>query len=277
MKALKAFFTPELFAARKNAGCPAPDPIFIVGMPRAGSTLIEQILSSHSQVEGTMELPDLRNMVGEMIRRHTQEKTFPAFLAEFDDAALRSIGEGYIERTRQQRKLGRQFFTDKAGNNFLYVGLIRLVLPNAKIIDARRHPLACGFSCFKQAFAPGALLLAYNQTDIGRYYRDYVETMAHFDRVLPGRVHRVLHEELLRDPENEIRRLLAWCDLPFEEQCLRFYETDRSVRTSSSQQVRQPIQKKAVEPWQRYEAWIQPMKDALGDVLAYYPKVPEFD
>src|SRR5205823_523169 len=150
---------------------------------------------------------------------------------------------------------------------FLYIGLIQLVLPNAKIIDARRHPLACGFSCFKQAFAPGALLFAYDQGDIARYYRDYVETMAHFDRVLPGRVYRVFHEELLRDPEDQIRRLLEWCDLPFEEQCLRFHETDRSVRTASSQQVRQPIQRKSVEPWQRYEAWLQPMKDALGGVL----------
>jgi tetratricopeptide (TPR) repeat protein len=275
VEALKAFFTPELFAARKNAGCPVADPIFIVGLPRAGSTLVEQILSSHSLVEGTMELPDIRNIVGEMIRKYRQ-KAFPNFLAEFDDTTLCRIGEEYLARTRYQRKLGRPFFTDKTGNNFLYIGFIQLVLPNAKIIDARRHPLSCGFSCFKQAFAPGALLFSYDQTDIARYYRDYVETTAHFDRVLPGRVYRVIHEELLRDPEVQIRRLLAWCDLPFEEQCLRFYETDRSVRTASSQQVRRPIQRKPVEAWQPYEAWLQPLKDALGDVLTRYPEVPEF-
>lgn len=277
VKVLENFFTPELFAARRNTGCPAADPIFIVGMPRAGSTLIEQILSSHSQVEGTMELPDLGNIVGELIEKHLPHRAFPDFLADFDGTALQRIGEEYLERTRGQRKLGRPFFTDKAGNNFLYTGLIQLILPNARIIDVRRHPLACGFSCFKQAFAPGVLLLAYDQTDIARYYRDYVEAMAHFDRVLPGRVHRVFYEELLRSPESEIRRLLAWCDLPFEENCLRFYQTDRSVRTSSSQQVRQPIQKRSVEPWQRYEAWLGPMKAALGDVLTRYPGVPEFD
>ena len=275
MKLLKEFYTPDFFSARKNTGCPSADPIFIVGMPRAGSTLIEQILASHSRIEGTMELPDMGNIVGESIRE--QEKTFPTFLLDFDGAALRGFGEEYLERTRFQRRLGRPFFTDKAGNNFVHIGLIQVILPNAKIVDARRHPLACGFSCYKQAFAAGALHLAYDQTDIGRYYRDYVEMTAHYDNVLPGRVHRMFHEDLVRDPETEIRRLLEYCGLPFEEQCLRSHETDRSVRTSSSQQVRQPIQKKAVEAWQHYEAWLQPMKDALGDVLTRYPDVPEFD
>ena len=276
MEQVKSFFTPEYFAAHANQGCPSPDPIFIVGMPRAGSTLIEQILSSHSLIEGTMELPDLGNMVQELIRKYGPEKPWPAFLADFDAAQLAALGEEYLRRSSHQRKLGRPFFTDKAGNNFLRVGLIQVILPNAKIIDARRHPLACGFSCFKQAFAPGALLLAYDQTDIGRYYSDYVEISAHWDAVLPGRVHRVFHEDLVQNPETEIRRLLAYCDVPFEEQCLRFYETDRSVRTSSSQQVRQPIQKKKVEAWQHYEEWLGPMKDAFGDVLARYPAVPEF-
>jgi tetratricopeptide (TPR) repeat protein len=271
----KAFFTPEFFSARKGMGCPSADPIFIVGMPRAGSTLIEQILSSHSQVEGTMELPDLGNIVSELIRKNAGGKAYPELLADLDGAALRRVGEEYLERTRPQRKSGRPFFTDKAGKNYVHTGLIQIVLPNAKIIDARRHPLACGFSCFKQAFAPGALPLAYDQTDIGRYYRDYVEIMAHYDAVLPGRVHRVIHEELVREPAKEIGRLLGFCGLPFEEQCLRFHETDRSIRTSSSQQVRQPIQKKSVEVWQHYETWLQPMKDALGAVLARYPDVPE--
>jgi tetratricopeptide (TPR) repeat protein len=276
VKLLKAFYTSEFFSRRGRPGCPAPDPIFIVGLPRSGSTLIEQILASHSEVEGTMELPDLGNMVGEIIRQQGSAKSYPAFLEDFDEPALARLGEEYLERTRCQRKLGRAFFTDKAGHNFFHIGLIHLILPNAKVIDARRHPLACGFSCYKQAFAPGALHLAYDQTDIGRFYRDYVETLAHYDDVLPGRVHRVIHEELVREPEREIRRLLAYCDLPFEEQCLRFHETDRSVRTSSSQQVRQPIQKKSVEAWQHYEAWLQPMKDALGATLTRYPEVPDF-
>lgn len=275
MKRLKAFFTPEFFAARAGQGCPSPDPIFIVGMPRAGSTLVEQILSSHSLIEGTMELPDIGNMVGELIRKRASGKPWPDLLADFDADGLASLGQQYLERTRCQRKLGRPLFTDKAGNNFLHIGLIQVILPNARIIDARRHPLSCGFSCYKQAFAPGALLLAYDQTDIGRYYRDYVEIVAHYDRVLPGRIHTIFHEDLVREPEAETRRLLEYCGVPFEEQCLRFYETDRSVRTSSSQQVRQPIQKKKVEVWQRYEAWLGPMKDALGDVLTHYPGVPE--
>jgi predicted Zn-dependent protease len=271
----KRFFTAEFFSARKNTGCPAPDPIFIVGMPRAGSTLVEQILSSHSLVEGTMELSDLGDMAGELTRQH-YGKSFPELLATMDEGRLRQLGEDYLARTHYQRKLGRPFFTDKAGNNFAHVGLIQIILPNARIIDARRHPLACGFSCYKQAFAPGALHLAYDQTDIGRYYCDYVDVMAHYDSVLPGRVHRVIHEQLLTDPETEIRRLLEYCELPFEEQCLRFYETDRTIRTSSSQQVRQPIQKKKTEVWEHYDPWLQPMKDALGGVLTRYPEVPEF-
>ena len=277
VKLIENFFTPVFFEARKNLGCPAPDPIFIVGMPRAGSTLVEQILSSHSMVEGTMELPDLGNMVGELIQTHLRGKSFPHFLADFDGDALRRIGEDYLERTRCQRKLGRPFFTDKSGNNFLYLGLIHLILPNARIIDARRHPMACGFSCYKQVFATGSLPYAYDQIETARYYCDYVEATAHFDRVLPGRLYRVIHEQLLSDPEAEIRRILAYCDLPFEERCLRFHETDRSVRTSSSQQVRQPIRKKSVDPWQRYEPWLEPMKAAFGDVLTRYPDVPQFD
>jgi len=275
MMAVKSVFTPEFFNARKNLGSPARDPIFIVGMPRAGSTLIEQILASHSQVEGTMELAEMSEVVVNLMKRHP-EKSYPYLLADLAPDEFRELGEGYLEHTQYQRKLGRPFFTDKAGNNFLHIGLIQVILPNAKIIDARRHPLACGFSCYKQSFAPGSLLFTYDQTEIGRYYRDYVEAVTHFDIVLRGRVHRVIHEDLVRDPEAEIRRLLEYCELPFEENCLRFYETDRSVRTSSSEQVRQPIQKKTVEAWQHYESWLQPMKDALGDVWTLYPEVPRF-
>ena len=274
----KKLFTPEFLSARKNMGSPPPDPIFIVGMPRAGSTLIEQILASHPLVEGTMELSGMTKILQELMQLHPGQD-FPELLADagMDSVALRKLGEKYLEHTRHQRKEGRPFFTDKTGNNFTLVGFIQIILPNAKIIDARRHPLACGFSCYKQAFAPGALHLAYDQTEIGRYYHDYVEIMAHYDRVLPGRVLRVLYEDLVQNPETEIRRLLSYCDLPFEEQCLRFHETDRSVHTSSSQQVRQPIRKKSVEDWHHYERWLQPMKDALGDVLTLYPHVPQFD
>ncbi|HWA02943.1 MAG TPA: sulfotransferase [Rhizomicrobium sp.] len=275
--ALKAFFTPERFAAHRGMGCPDPDPIFIVGLPRSGSTLVEQILSSHSRIEGTMELPDLGNIVNEMIRKYLPDRRYPEFLTDYDGAALRRLGEDYLARTRMQRVSGKPFFTDKMGNNFLHAGLIQLILPNARIIDARRHPLACCFSIYKQAFAPGAMYLAYDQTEIARYYRDYVEMMAHYDSVSPGRIFRVIHEELVEDPDRVVRAMLDYLGLPFEESCLRFYETDRSVRTASSQQVRQPIRKKKVEPWQHYEAWLQPMKDALGSVLSRYPEVPAFD
>jgi len=277
MSEIKSYFTAEFLRSKEGGGCPAPDPIFIVGMPRSGSTLIEQILSSHSQVEGTMELPDLTYMVIQMGMKNDAHMRFPSNLADLNGEDFRALGEEYLERTRHQRKLGRPFFTDKSGNNFLYCGLIRLILPNAKIIDGRRHPLACGFSCYKQAFAPGAIHFAYDQGDIGQSFRDYVELMAHFDEVLPGRVHRVFHEDLVRNTESEIRRLLDFCGLPFEEQCLRPHETERLVRTSSSQQVRQPIRKTGLEIWQRYEPWLQPMKDALGDVLTRYPEVPEFN
>jgi tetratricopeptide (TPR) repeat protein len=272
---LKEYFTPEFFEARRGSGSEAPDPIFIVGMPRAGSTLIEQILASHSQVEGTAELPDIGDIVGDLMRKYPEEK-FPNLMNSLDSSALHDLGEDYLTRTRGYRKLDRKFFTDKAGTNFLYLGFIQAILPNAKIIDARRHPVACGFSCYKQAFAPGALLFSYDQVEIARYYRDYVEAVDNFEKTLPGRVHRVIHEDLLENPEAEIRRMLQYCGLPFEDQCLRFYETDRSVRTSSSEQVRQPIRKKKVEAWQHYEQWLQPMKDALGDVLTQYPAVPKF-
>ncbi|MGD0192817.1 MAG: sulfotransferase [Rhizomicrobium sp.] len=276
MKKAKTFFRPELFRERAGLGCRDADPIFIVGMVRAGSTLIEQILSSHSLVEGTMELPDLTDIVIELRNRRTGTG-YPEMIAELDAAALKALGEQYLELTRSQRKLARPFFTDKTGGNFWHVGLIQLILPNAKIIDARRHPLGCCFSVFKQVFPAQAVGYAYELGEIGQYYRDYVEMMAHFDKVLPGRVHRVFHDDIVDNTEREIRRLLDYCGLPFEEQCLRFYETDRSVRTSSSEQVRKPISRKGVETWQHYEPWLGPAKEALGDVLKLYPEVPEFD
>jgi predicted Zn-dependent protease len=274
MRRSKALFTPDFFAARANLGCPAPDPIFIVGLPRAGSTLLEQILASHTLVEGTMELPDVPRIAHELNARGREGgKRFPEILAELDSGELHALGAGYIESTRVQRKTAAPFFVDKNPNNCLYVGLIQLMLPNARVIDARRHPLACGFSCFKQHFARGHSF-TYDLGDLGRYYRDYVDLMGHFDRVLPGRVHRVIYETVVDDTEAEVRRLLGYCNLPFEEQCLRFYETERAVRTPSSEQVRQPIFREAIEHWRNYEPWLGPLKEALGPVLAEYPAVP---
>jgi tetratricopeptide (TPR) repeat protein len=270
----QALFTADFFAARAGSGCPAPDPIFIVGLPRAGSTLLEQILASHSLVEGTMELPDVPRIANELnVRRRKEGKLFLEILAELDPDELHALGAGYIESTRVQRKTGAPFFIDKNPNNCQYVGLIQLMLPNARIIDARRHPLACGFSCFKQHFARGQSF-TYDLGDLGRYYRDYVGLMAHFDRVLPERIHRVFYETLVADTEAEVRRLLAYCDLPFEERCLRFYENERAVRTASSEQVRRPIFQDALEHWRKYEPWLGPLKEALGPVLSEYPAVP---
>jgi tetratricopeptide (TPR) repeat protein len=270
----QALFTADFFAARAHFGCPAPDPIFIVGLPRAGSTLLEQILASHSLVEGTMELPDVPRIANELnVRGRKGGKLFLETLAELDPDELRALGAGYIESTRVQRKTGAPFFIDKNPNNCQYVGLIQLMLPNARIIDARRHPLACGFSCFKQHFARGQGF-TYDLGDLGRYYRDYVDLMAHFDRVLPGRIHRVIYETVVADTEAEVRRLLAYCDLPFEERCLRFYENERAVRTASSEQVRQPIFREGVEHWRKYDTWLGPLKEALGPTLSEYPAGP---
>ncbi|MDR3513923.1 MAG: sulfotransferase [Caulobacteraceae bacterium] len=275
MRRFKALFTPDFLAARAGLGCPAPDPIFIVGLPRSGSTLIEQILASHSQVEGTMELPDIIAMAKRLGGRGPRDadSAYPGVLAELDAGELAALGQEFLDRTRVQRKLGRPFFIDKMPNNFAHVGMIHLILPNARIIDARRHPLGCCFSGFKQHFARGQAF-SYDLTDIGRYYADYVELMAHFDAVLPGRVHRVIYERMVAEPEAEVRRLLDYCGLPFEPACLRFYENDRAVRTASSEQVRRPIFADGVDHWRNYEPWLGPLKDALGPVLDAYPDAP---
>lgn len=268
----KALFTPAFFAERKGWGSPAPDPIFVVGLPRSGSTLVEQILASHSQVEGTMELPDVI-AIAKRLGGRRGEGLYPEALAQLDADALRALGEEYLERTRVQRKTDRPFFVDKMPNNFAHAGLIHLMLPNAKIIDARRHPLGCCFSGFKQHFARGQTF-SYGLEDIGRYYADYVDLMAHFDAVLPGRVHRVIYEAMVEDPEGQIRRLLDHCGLPFEAACLDFHQNDRAVRTASSEQVRQPIFKDGVDQWRNYEPWLDPLKAALGPVLPAYPAAP---
>jgi cytochrome c-type biogenesis protein CcmH/NrfG len=271
----RAFFTPELFAARAGQGCQAPDPIFVVGLPRSGSTLVEQILASHSEVEGTQELPDiitLARRIGGRARRPSEGR-YPEALAELTAEELAALGETYLARAKPHRKLGRPFFIDKMPNNWAHVGLIALILPNAKIVDARRHPLGCGFSGFKQHFARGQGF-TYDLTDIGRYYADYVAQMAYFDEILPGRVHRVIYEDMVSDPEGQTRALLAACGLPFEDGCLRFYENDRAVRTASSEQVRRPIFTDAADHWRNYEPWLGPLKAALGPVLDSYPKSP---
>jgi tetratricopeptide (TPR) repeat protein len=267
----KDCFSTEFFKARQGFGSPAADPIFIVGLPRAGSTLIEQILAGHSSVEGTMELPDLVLMAGTLAAKSTSGvPPYPAMLAGLTTEACRQLGQQYLDQTRVQRKTTKPLFIDKTPHNFLHIGLIRLVLPNAKIIDARRHPMACGFSAFKQHFAEGHRF-TFSFENIGRYYRDYVELMDHFERVIPGTVHRILYENLIDDSEAEVERLLSYCGLAFESDCLRFHENDRPVQTPSALQVRQPLYRDGIDHWRRYEHWLQPLKDALGDVLDTYP------
>ena len=252
------------FEQRKGWGCKAPDPIFIVGLPRAGSTLLEQILASHSQVEGTSELQDIIGISRKLgnKNRKTPSGKYPENLADLTLDQFRELGESYLETTRIQRS-DTPFFIDKMPNNFRHIGLIHLILPNSKIIDARRHPMGGCFSGFKQLFAHGQTF-TYGLEDIGKYYRDYVRLMDHWDNVLPGRVHRVQYEEMVADTETQIRALLDYCELDFEEQCLKFYETNRAVRTPSSEQVRKPIYKEGLEQWRHFETHLDPLKEALG-------------
>lgn len=268
-------YTSEFFAARAGCGHASADPIFIVGLPRAGSTLIEQILSSHSMVEGTMELPEVTSITRSLREQANAASEMPYHdsLALLDANALHELGERYLEHTRIQRKTSAPLFIDKMPNNFMHIGLIHLMLPNAKIIDARRHPLACCFSGFKQHFARGQSF-SYSLQDLGRYYRDYVALMTHFDQALPGRVHRVIYEHMVDDTEGEVRRLLDHCGLPFEESCLRFFQNERPVRTASSEQVRRPIYREGVDHWRHYDRWLAPLEQALGPVLGCYPEPP---
>lgn len=267
IKALDAKF----FASREGWGCHEPDPIFVVGLPRAGSTLLEQILASHSMVEGTSELPDIiaiSRKLGKKSRKNPAS-LYPEILHQLTPEKVRELGESYLSTTRVQRH-GLPYFIDKMPNNFQHIGLIHLILPNAKIIDARRHPMAGCFSCYKQLFARGQTF-TYSLADLGYYYRDYVTLMDHWDEVLPGRVHRVQYEDMVADTENQIRRLLEYCGLEFEDQCLRFYETKRAVRTPSSEQVRQPVYTEGLEQWRNFEQHLGPLKEALGPLLDRYP------
>jgi tetratricopeptide (TPR) repeat protein len=261
----RALCTREFFAARSGYGCPRAEPIFIVGLPRAGSTLIEHILASHSQVDGTMELADIPRMVHQLQgREHSEAKPgYPAALAALSAEQARRLGEKYLADTTVYRS-GRAFFIDKMPNNFRHLGLIHLILPNARVIDARREPLACCFSNFKQLFASGQEF-TYGLEDIARYYRAYLELMAHWDAVLPpGKILRVQHEQLVDDLEGGVRRLLEFLQLPFEASCLEFYKTERSVRTASSEQVRQPIFRAGIDQWRNFEPWLAELKAALG-------------
>jgi len=263
---LLALFTPNFFAERSGWGSDARDPIFILGMPRAGSTLVEQILASHSAIEGTTELPDLPALARKI-------PNYPHGLADLTAERARELGEEYLRRTTVQRRTDRPLFVDKLPNNWAHVVLIRLILPNATIIDARREPRACCFSNFKQHFARGQAF-SYALDDMGRYYRDYVRLMAHLDRVQPGRVHRVIHEALVANTEAEVRRLLDACGLAFEPACLAFHETERAVRTASSEQVRQPIFTGGDRAWRPFASHLDPLTTALGDLVEAYPQVP---
>jgi len=224
-----------------------------------------------------MELPDLIAIVRDLNARsgRADGSAYLEMLAGCAPQELRALGERYLAATRVQRRTGRPMFVDKMPNNFAHLGLIHLLLPNARVIDARRHPLACCWSNFRQHFASGQSF-TYDLDDLGRYYRDYVELMAHFDTVLPGRVHRVYYERLVEDIETEVRRLLDYCGLPFEAACLRFHATDRAIRTASSEQVRQPIYRDGIDHWRQFESWLEPLKKALGPVLDAYPGVPSF-
>ena len=263
--------TKALFERRRGLGCDAPDPVFVVGLPRAGSTLLEQILSSHSAVDGTMELHNVLNLAKRLRGRDAPGETprYPRILGELEDDYFRRFGEQFIEDTRAYRGTA-PYFVDKMPNNFFHVGLIRLILPNAKVIDARRHPMACCFSGYKQLFGEGQEF-SYGLREIGNYYRQYVRLMDHWDRVLPGFVLRVEHEDVVEDLEGQVRRILAFCRLPFERSCVDYHRTERSIRTPSSEQVRQPIYRSGLEQWRHYERWLGPMKEALGpDVRERY-------
>jgi tetratricopeptide (TPR) repeat protein len=267
--------TAEFLATRRGMGCDRPDPIFIVGLPRSGSTLIEQILASHSRIEGTMELAEIPRLVYRLSGRETNDDDphYPRILRTLGAAQFAQLGEEYLLNTSIYRngsaatpgQPAKPFFIDKMPNNFRHIGLIHLILPNARIIDARREPLACCFSNFKQLFASGQEF-TYSLEDIARYYRSYVELMRHWDAVLPGKILRIHHEDVVADLEGNVRRLLEFCGLEFEPACLEFHKNERSVRTASSEQVRRPINREGVDQWRNFEPWLGPLKEALGDL-----------
>jgi hypothetical protein len=261
---IRNVLTADFIAEHAGQGCPDPAPIFIVGLPRSGSTLIEQILASHSQVEGTAELPDVGRVIASLPAR-CEGQPYPEGLRLLAEGEWRELGEFYLERTRRHRS-GLPFFTDKMPNNFPSIGLIHLMLPNAKIIDARRHPLDSCFGSFKQHFAQGQTF-SYDLVEIGEYFLEYRRMMRHWQDVLPGHVLEVRYEDMVNDQEGQTRRLLDYCGLPWEDACLRFYETERAVRTASSEQVRQPIYSSSVNHWRHFREELAPLIEILGDEL----------
>lgn len=265
-------FTKAFFEERSGGGSKAPDPIFIVGMTRAGSTLVEQILASHSAIEGTKELAYI-GLIAREIGRRTDD--YHARLAALSADQRQAFGDQYLELMKGHRHQSKPFFIDKMPNNWLHVPLIQLILPNARIIDVRRHPLACGVSNFRQHFAQGQQI-TYDLNWFGRFYADYVRLMAHLDETSPGRVHRIFYEQLVTDTQSEVRRLLEYVGVPFEDSCLRFYETSRPIYTPSSEQVRRPIDAAKNEEWRAFDKWLGPLKEALGPILTSYPDVPDF-
>ena len=268
----RTLFDARFFAERQGWGSEQTDPIFIIGLPRSGSTLLEQMLSSHSQVEGTRELPDLPTLALELVsgaETPTQATLFEKFAA-LRAEEVASFAARYLESTRRHRQLARERFVDKLPGNWSLLGFLLLLFPRASIIDARRHPLASGFSCYKQSFARGQQF-AYDLREIGLFSRDYITLMRHFDEVFPGRIHRVHYEHVVKNQEAELRKLLDYCGLPFEEQCPRFHETRRVVSTLSSEQVRQPLYTEGVDHWRHYDEWLGPLKSTLGGLVAQYP------
>jgi tetratricopeptide (TPR) repeat protein len=261
--AVKSICDRQFFADRNGYGADVADPIFILGLPRSGSTLLEQILSSHSQVDGTLELPNILSL-SQRLRRRADGGGYPAVLRELNATECAEFGDAFIEDTRIHRA-GARYFIDKMPNNFRHIGLIKLILPNAKIIDARREPMACCFSGFKQLFAEGQEF-TYDLEDVGRYYSDYVDLMSHWDKALPDFVLRVQHEDVVENLETQVRRILSFCGLPFEDACLRYFETERNIRTPSSEQVRQPIFTDGLEQWRHFEPWLAPLKSSLESV-----------
>ncbi len=262
---------PAMLAAKQGLGCAADDPIFIVGLPRAGSTLLEQILASHSQVDGTFELPNIPALAFRLAGRRNvdEEPRYPAVLGELSAEQLESMGQAYLDDTLIHRGSAPRFI-DKMPNNFRHIGLIHLILPNARIIDARREPMACCFSSFKQLFSSGQEF-TYGLREIGQYYRDYVRLMDHWDRVLPGKILRVQYEDTVADLESQVHRILEFCQLPFEQACVDFHQTRRSIRTASSEQVRQPIFTSGLEYWKAFDPWLGPLREALGEDLVSQP------
>jgi tetratricopeptide (TPR) repeat protein len=267
----KQVCTKDFFAARQEWGVADPDPIFVLGQPRSGSTLIEQILASHPQVEGTQELAAVQRIVTELRGRGTDldNPRYPGVLTELSAEEFTRIGERYLTETRAYRRTGRPFFIDKMPNNFRDIGLIHLMLPNAKIIDVRREPMACCFGNLKQLFYSGQEF-SYNIDDVARYYRTYLDIMRHWNLALPGRILTVHHEDVVDDLEGSVRRILDFCGLPFEPACLEFHKSPRNVRTASSEQVRQPISREGIGQWRNYEPWLASLRAALGDAVTSY-------